>query len=605
MTFIQTSFAALVGVALLSNSTTAVSQVGDESGDNSIQETLVVANRIEQDHRWTAAAIEQFDREDLQRSLAADLNEALQSATGFHVTRNGGAGQNGSLFLRGTDSDHTLIIIDGQPVNSLSDGRARLEFLPLANIEQVEIVRGARSSLYGSEAIGGVVSITTRKPADDFEGNLSAIGGSNSLAGTSLSLGGALANIQLNGGMQHQSSEGTDARVGANPDRDGFEKRDVWLGLSGDLGTATGVRLNLSDNRSESDFDDSFWAPGGQDGWDQFDRQQVSIGMDHRLGNELTARINLTRSSEHYLSEGVFGPFQSDSDRRMASAKLDWKLTDGRAVAFIAEYQQDRYQSNYLAGGLDRDNFSIAAVGEMGEPQTPLTISLRQDNNEQYGSHLTGQLSLGRNSELGFFWASYGTAFKAPNFFDLYGFGGDPNLEPEESDTSELGWRQQFEHWQPSASLYRIKTSNLIEYDNNAMQIFNTGDARIEGFELAIDGQLAGLDLGLRLDLMQHQNRDTGEPLIRRPEETVGVTIGRNLNHWGWQIDATHSGNSIDFGGQPLSAWTRIDGSLRWQFSTRFDMQFKLLNLTDERYETVANYRQPGREFRLSMDYRF
>lgn len=570
-----------------------------------INETLVVANRIPQEANRLAASTDLIDREEIAASLDADLGELLETASGVHFTRNGGTGQNASLFMRGTDSDHTLVLIDGQPVNALSDGRARLEFLPLSEIERVEIVRGARSSLYGSEAIGGVISLHSRQPQQGFSGSLGGLTGANSLLGSHLNLAGNINRVELGGGVQWQQSDGIDARTNLNPDRDGFEKRDAWVRLASAVTDTSRLELRFSDNQSETDFDDSSWVIGGPDGSDQYERQQISTRLEQQFYAQLDGQFRLSRSSEHYTSFGLFGPFESNSDRRLASAQLNWQPNKQQRFSLVTEFVQDRYQSNFLASGLDRDNLSLAVIAEVGPQSRPVALSLRQDHNEQYGSHTTGQASIGQNTDAGFFWASYGTAFKAPNFFDLYGYGGDASLQQEESSTGEIGWKLDNPNWQTSASLFRIRTDNLIEFDNSQQQIFNIGNVRIDGLELAASRAMGSLNLGLQLDLLDHKNLDTGQALIRRPERKTRLHLSQSLGQFGWKLSAQHNSDAADFNNQPLPAWTRLDASGSWQPHDSLALKLELSNLLDEQYETVASYNQPGREIRLGIDYRF
>ena len=571
--------------------------------NQNLDETLVVANRHAQINSNIGASTEVITREEILASQATDLSELLAGHAGISIARNGGAGQNASLFMRGTDSDHTLIIVGGQPVNSLADGRARLEFLALNQIESIEIVRGARSSLYGSDAVGGVISITTASPnSQALGGAIQISGGSHEFAGLQGNLFASNGTTDMSIGLQHQAAAGTDSRVGFNPDRDGYEKTDLSISLGHQLSASSRLLLSHSDNDSFVEFDDGSWA-GAADGEDDFSRQQTTLGAQWQISEQLDSQFSLSRSGELYTSNGLFGPFVSNSDRRKAAAQLSFTADNRATITLASEFQQDRYQSNFLPTGLDRDNFALTAVVDAGIEGYPLTLSLRQDMNEQYGDHLTGHLSLRWSGRFGLLWVSYGSAFKAPNFFDLYGFGGDANLKPENSRTMELGWKVQTQQLQISSALFNIRTDNLIEFDNGAFQIFNVGNARINGGEFSVSGQMGEYDLGLQLTLLDHENLDTGADLPRRPDQTARIDLSRSFGRTDFGLSLTQQSDSRDIGNVTLESFATAAATLAHHWNDRWTLLLRADNLTNEQYQTVNGYNQPGRTFRLSMRY--
>lgn len=570
-----------------------------------LEEILVVANRVEQPLADTQASVEIIDREEIAASQSQDLLQLLSGRSGISLARDGGTGKNTSLFLRGTDSDHTLIYIDNQPVNGLSDGRARLEYLPLDQFDRIEIVRGARSSIYGSEAIGGVIRLFTRQASEpSIGGNLSLVGGSNDYQSLSANTHASFGTTHLQASFSDTETEGFDSRVAGNPDKDGYNNRSWQLSASHQFANGNNIRIQQSRTEGDSTFDDASWA-GGVDGNDDYLRLNTSAEADIHLSPNWKSTVTLGRFKDAFDSNGVFGPFISDSRQQTASWISEYQTEAGWVGTLGIDYHQDTYESNFLAEET-RDNLALLAFLDFGTDTFPLSVSIRNDDNEQYGSHTTGGLTAGYNSEeAGNFWATYATAFKAPNFFDLYGFGGDPNLEPEESETVELGWRYLTADSMLSAALFRIRTENLIEFDNTLFQIFNIGDAEISGLELSANATLSGYDLGASFTHLKHENLDTGEELVRRPRNTLRLDASRAFGDLTMTLMGLAQSSRSDIGGAELDGYEVLDVLVSYQLLDYLTLRGKVGNLFDRDYELVDGFNTAGRTYQASASYSF
>ncbi len=570
-----------------------------------LEEILVVANRVQQSLAESMASVEVIGAEELAASQSRDLLELLSGRAGISLARDGGTGKNTSLFVRGTDSDHTLVYIDGQSMNGLSDGRARLEYLPLDQFERVEIVRGARSSLYGSEAIGGVIRLFNRRPdAASLGGNLSLVGGTHdyqSLAANAYTQIGATG---LHASFSDTNVGGFDSRVAGNPDRDGYENRSWQLSARHDFAKGNSVRLQHSRTDGSTRFDESNWA-GGIDGEDDYVRINTSLDVYLALSPNWQSEFSLGRFKDAYDNLGIFGPFISDSHRDSASWINHFTLPSGQQASLGVDYDKDRYTSNFLAEE-ERDNLAALAYLEFGTQVFPLSVSVRNDWNELYGSHTTGGFTAGWNPvSIGQFWLSLGTAFKAPNFFDLYGFGGDPNLEPEESRSYELGWRFLTPDTLYSAALFRIRTKNLIEFDNNLFQIFNSGDVEITGLELGAETDLAGYILGASFTHLQHENLDTGEELVRRPANSLRLDASRHFGDLTLTLVGLAQSSRADIGNVELDGYEVLDVLVSYRLRDNLSLRGKVGNVFDRDYQLVDGFNNGGRSVQASVDYRF
>ncbi len=576
------------------------------------EEMIVVASRVERPLGQTLASVEVIGSQEIATSQAQDLLDLLGGRAGISLARDGGMGKNTSLFMRGTDSDHVLIYVDNQPVNGLSDGRARLDHLPLSQFERVEIVRGPRSSLYGSEAVGGVVRLFTRgadvtRGADEkpWGGNITASGGRYGYQAYGMNGYAGLGSTRLSGGYSQVQTDGFDARVAGNPDKDGYENRSWHLGVSQPFGNGHELSLRHSRTDSDSDYDDASWTDG-VDGNEIYQRLNTAVDIRLQLSDRWNSQLSLGRFKDASDSTGVFGPFISTSRRDSARWVNEYEAAAGWVGVVGVDYDNDSYRSNFLATQEDRDNLALFGLLGWGTDRLPVELSLRNDWNEQYGSHTTGNLSLGWNTDAaGKLWLSYGTAFKAPNFFDLYGFGGDPDLEPERSRTLELGWRYLAESLRLSAALFRTRTDSLIEFDNLMFQIFNIGNIRIYGLELSASGELAGFSLGANFTHLQHENLDTGEALLRRPQNTWRLDAGRSYGDLYLGMVATAQTGRSDINNARLSGYQLLDLLVSYQLLENLVLRGKVANLFDRDYQLVDGFNTPGRNLQASLTYNF
>lgn len=573
---------------------------------NDLEEIVVVANRVEQPLSNTQASVEIIDSEQIAASQSQDLLELLSGRAGISLARDGGTGKNTSLFLRGTDSDHTLVYIDNQPINGLSDGRARLEYLPLDQFERIEIVRGARSSLYGSEAIGGVIRLYTRRPDEpDLTGNLSLTRASDDYRSIAANASVNLGSTALQASFSDTDVGGFNARTTGNADKDDYDNRSWQLSADHQFANGSSIRVQQGRTEGNSKYDDSFWVSGA-DGDDDYLRLNTSVEANINVTPNWNSTLTLGRFKDEFDSESVFGPFISDSQQNTATWFNEYRAEAGWEGTLGVDYRQDTYNSNFLVEEENRDSLALLAFVNFGTDTFPLSVSLRNDDNEQYGSHTTGGLTAGYNSEeTGNFWVTYATAFKSPNFFDLYGFGGDQNLEPEESKTAELGWRYLTSNSNYSAAMFRIRTKNLIEYDTALDQIFNIGDVRISGLELSANTSLAGYVLGASFTHLQHENLDTGEELLRRPRNTLRLEASHSFEDLTLTLVGLAQSSRSDIGGAKLDGYEVLDVLVSYQLLDYLTLRGKIGNVFNRDYQLVNGFNTAGTTFQASASYSF
>jgi vitamin B12 transporter len=578
----------------------------------------VTATRTAQTAQQSLAAVTVFDRAQIEQSQASSVPELLRKVPGVSFTNNGGPGKNTSLFMRGSESDHVLVLIDGIKIGSVSSGGATLQDLPLELIERIEVVRGPRSSLYGSEAIGGVIQIFTRKGAgagakpffsagygthDSYNGS-AGIAGGDGKGWYSLGLSGADSD-----GINVKSVGGS----GYEDDADGY--RNLSAALSAGYRFDNGLELdaNLLQAKSHNDFDQvnrkrtsGFHA--NADGESRvFGTRARFSPLDPWL---VTLQAGRSEDKSDAFQDGAFYS-RFDSRRDSASWQNDLSLAPGHTLSLGVDYQHDQVSGSTDYAEDSRDNTGTFAqyLGEVGRHDWQL--SLRHDDNQQFGQHDTGNLGYGYalSDELRAI-ISYGTAFKAPTFNELYYPGyGNPELDAETSRSLEVGLAGQhaWGHW--SLNAFRTVIDDLIAYDSSIMAPANVDAARIRGVELVLGSQLLGWDWNANYTLMEPENRSSGandgNELARRAKQLFNLELDRRLGDFSVGASLHAEGQRFDdlANQKELSGFATLDLRGEYRIDPEWRLQTRIANLLDADYETAQGYNQPGQALYFTVRY--
>ena len=587
-----------------------------------LDQVVVTATRTAITVDDALAAVDVITRADIDRSQARSLPELLRGRAGLTLVNQGGLGKLTTLFLRGAESDHVLVLIDGVRVGSATSGLAALQDLPIEEIERVEIVRGPRSSLYGSEAIGGVIQVFTRRARTGVQPRWSAGIGSHGVrqAGAGVGARNASGWFDLDGSWQHDDGFNACTGIGApiyagcgtsapDPDRDGYRSRA--LSLRGGLtpGEAWSLEGNALRSEGHNAYDGAaeFGLPDNSDTVQQVVGGKLRYAPDARFALQLTAGRNLDASTQ-YLGEVFTDRFWSTRDS--ATLQGDIAFAQAQLLTLGVDWLRDR---GAVQGAFDtrtradRAGF-VQYQGHVGRQQWQ--AALRHDHNDQFGGHDTGSLAWGTELAHGLrLTASFGTAFKAPTFNELYfPFYGNPALRPETSRSGELGIGQRGARWHWQLNAYQTDIDDLITYDSRLFIANNLDRARIRGAEFAVDGTLAGWQLAAQATLADPRNRSAGSDgnlLPRRTRQSLRVDADRRVG--AWQLGASWIAEGArydDFANQlRLGGYATVDLRASFALGRDWSLQAQLRNAFDRRYETSAYFNQPGREFGLGVRY--
>jgi len=583
-----------------------------------LQQQIVTATRTAQTVEQSLAAVTVLDRERIERSQAASLPELLKQVPGVSLTNSGGPGKNTSLFTRGSESDHVLVLVDGVKIGSVTGGGAALQDLPLELIERIEVVRGPRSSLYGSEAIGGVIQIFTRKgQGEGAKPFFSAGYGTHDSYSGSIGVSGGDGRGWYSLGASGSDTDGINAKSvqtsGYESDADGYRNLSATLSAGYRFDNGLELDANVLRAKSHNDYDSvnskrtaGFGA--NADGESRVFGTRARFSPLERWAVTLQAGRS-EDDSDAYQDGRFYSRF--DSRRDSLSWQNDIELAVGHTLTLGVDHQHDEVDSTatYAEDSRDNDGYFAQYLGQAGRHDWQ--VSLRHDDNEQFGQHDTGNIGYG----YGFTdWLrgsiSYGSAFKAPTFNELYYPDyGNPNLEAETSRSLEIGLAGQhgWGHWAVNA--YRTVIDDLIAYDASIFGPANVQEARIRGVELVVGSQLMGWDWSANYSLLEPENRSAGanrgNELTRRAKQLFNFDVDRRLGAFSVGASLHAEGQRYDdlANQNELAGYATLDLRGEYRMSPEWRLQARVANLLDADYETARGYNQPGQAAYLTVRY--
>lgn len=580
-----------------------------------LQTVNITAERMAKTADETIASVTVLTREDIDRNQSKSIDQLLAGLPGISIDNNGGYGKNTSINIRGTNSKHVLVLVDGIRIGSATLGAVAWQHLPISQIERIEVVRGPRSQLYGSEPIGGVIQIFTRKGSPGTAFNAEAGIGSNGTHQLQGGISGGDSNSRYRLHLSRLSTDGIDATVGNNPDRDGYKDTALSGTFSHRFDSGAEIRFNLLRAQGENEVDRV--AANLYDS----DTLQQSIGAELAYMPldwwDLSLRIG--RSWDEYIeyTNGVKGDVFNTRNSQL-NWQNDLMISDSQLLTLGLDLFRDEVSGTQSYTVSSRDNKAAFAQLQQEFGDTALTAGLRYDDNEAFGGHTTGSIGFRHalNSGLAIT-GSHGTAFKAPTFNDLYWpVYGNAALSPEESKSVEFGvsGNQGGVTW--SADIYRTRISNLIDWAcvvncndadwaNDLWQPSNINSAKIKGIELAAATVINQWHLSGSLSLMDPRDGSTNNYLRRRSKKSIRVDLDRQfgINDAGITWRAQSKSYNDDANTTRLSGFGLIDLRLTRKLDQAWKLKAQVRNLFDQQYQTNSGYNQLGRELFLSVAY--
>ncbi|NMG30111.1 TonB-dependent receptor domain-containing protein [Aromatoleum evansii] len=582
-------------------------------------ETVVVtATRQPQRASEVLASVDVIERDEIEQSGQSSLLELLGNRAGVQISSNGGPGKTSSLFMRGTNSNHTVLFVDGVRLGSATTGQAPFQNISLDQIERVEILRGPASALYGADAVGGVVQVFTKKGEGGFRPELFVGAGTYETTDVSAGVSGAAGAWSYAFRAGQYETDGVSAKKGPfaarqffhdydpalDADRDGFRATTASGSLGFKFNNDHDLELNVLHAQTRNWYDgNGFNSRGGADVGNDDVAESIGLASRNRLTSNWTSTVRIAQSKDE--SSGFRDSFQFDTLQSQAVWQNDVKLPLGSAL-LAYEYLDQRVDSTTAFAKKGRWIESLLAgwSATLGRHQWQLNV--RQDQNSQFGDETTYLASYGyKLTPLWSVSGALGTAFKAPTLNDLYyvdSFGnhGDPSLKPERSRNREAALKYDDGSHSASVTYFNNRISNLIEW-NAAPPTFafvpeQTDDARIEGWEFAYAAKLYGFDVSTSIDLMDAKNLETGKRLHRRAREQGRLAISREVGPFRFGGELIGVGKRFDRAGEvnELSGYSLLNLFARYAVNRDWAIEARANNVLDRDYELAKGFNTLG-----------
>lgn len=547
-----------------------------------------------------------IDEEEIREKAPNEFTDLLRGQPGINVTGNGSFGKTTNVYTRGVKNAGTVFLVDGIKLHSATSGGASWQYFPTELIQRVELVRGPRSSLYGADAMGGVVQAFTLDPRRDQRGWLEAGAGNFDSQKTSAGMSGSSGNTHFSLSGLHKESDGT-AIVEDGEDR-GF-RNTAGLGRivhEFDNGGEANVLLLQSQGNTEFEGDNT-----------DYMIRTVGFGLSTPVNDHWKTAIKFSESRDE-TEQQIRG---SEFNTRLRQARWENTFTfDVHELVVGTELQQDEVSSSDDYTETSRTNAAVFSQLRLNFGPFDTQLSLRSDDNESYGTNDTGGVALGYKIDQSHrVRASYGTAFRAPTFNDLFfpytiypgGFEyiGNPDLEPEESENYELGLSGNYNHWFWDVAVYQMDIDNLISSGqvNGIDSSVNVDEARIRGAEIGVGYENHGWRAALAVTYLDPEDRETNTQLARRTKKTARLDIDKKINKLEIGGSLLAEGKRYDFPGNTneLAGFATLDLRAGWRFERDWSARLTVNNVLDKEYSTAGGYITAGRTAMLTVRYDF
>ncbi|ENR5394394.1 MULTISPECIES: TonB-dependent vitamin B12 receptor BtuB [Providencia] len=598
------------------------------SANNKTDQVVVSANRFEQPISSILAPVTVVTREDIDHWQSNTVIDVLRRLPGVDIAQNGGMGQQSSLFIRGTESRHVLVLIDGVRLNQAGiSGSSDMSQIPISLVQRIEYIRGARSAVYGSDAVGGVVNIITRRDNDGT--TLNAGIGSHSYQnynGSTQQKFGENTTVTAAAAYTHTKGFDIEARGntggGPQPDKDGFLNKTLWLGVehqfSSDLSAY--ARAYGYDNRTSYD--------GTPADTRKLYSRTYESGLKYANGKYSTSLLGSYSHMKDYNYNYHNGRYGSgsvidESDQYNFQWGNSYRLEKGNISAGV-DYQRQSIEPGGYTMTSKKETVNNAGIYLTGQYALIDSVSaegaVRSDHYSEFNWHTTWQSGLSWEFYDGYkIIGSYATAYKAPNLGQLYtdnvawNIKGNPNLKPEESKQWEIGLEGEtgLLFWQLTG--YENEITNLIDFTTDpvtyASSYNNIGKAKIKGVEWNGELQTGLFSHQLTLQYLDPRNEKTNKVLNRRAKQQVkyqldwniaAVDMGLTYQYIGSRYDINETYQRTKVGG--VSLW---DLTAAYPITSHLTIRGKIANMFDKDYETAYGYRTAGREYFLTGSYNF
>jgi vitamin B12 transporter len=571
------------------------------------QDSVVVSASLAPEERQESpASVTVIDKEEIAARQADSLPDLMSTVPGVTVGEAGSPGQQTSLWLRGAESDQTLLLWNGIPLNDPYFGGVNWQFVATDGVERVEVARGPFSALYGSSAMGGVVQVITGSRQG---GTLRLEGGENSYrraglaAGTDLGKGPGKVRLDAAGSLRR----GDGVLDNDFFDSDDLVARALWTARPG---ITLGLLGRANDVETGIPFSGATATPNRRISWQE---RELAVPFQATLGAQgawdVAAQLSRTAFDSSYRDpEDAFGFTSSDTESEGLRGRtvVTWHGQEGLSLSAGTEVERlevtdtSSFGQN-LAGSRQR-TWAVFGQTSYGRGPLRLDVGLRRDDNDVYGGQTSLRagtvLDLGRGIRLR---ASYGEAFRAPSLGELFFPGsGNPDLRPETGTTWEVGIEREAGGFRAALTGFASRQENLIDFDFATFRDVNVGRARSRGVEAELGWRGGIVDARWNGSWLDAEDRDTGLALLRRPERSSSLVVSVRPGTWTFNATGRWVGERADvdpvtFGRAESPSYARLDLAASWRAASHLAPYARVENVADREYAAVLGFPSPGR----------
>ncbi len=587
--------------------------------------TVVSANKTAQNINETTADMTVITAEEIAEKGYQTVAQAISNVAGIQVANSGGLGQPTSFFVRGRDSGSVLVLLDGMRLNdpSTTNGTALLDALTTANIEQIEIIKGASSSIWGSNASAGVINIITKQPKDGVHGSLGLSYGSYNTKGADADLSYKDEKFSAQVLASYLDSDGFSALAPRDAEADGYENKNGNIKLGYVFNENNKIRLSYNRYRTKTDYDDSYSVAQANDDYSHATAQQTNYALDYDFSLENYSALFHASKGEYerkYFTTGYYG----DGVNAYAATLKEYSLINkynygaGKVVLGLEYKDIDGFnQYNDLPESQAAYTNKAIYISNLYniDANTLLETNLRYDNYDEFDNKTTYKIGLKHDYDLmkGFATsANYYTSYDAPSSYQLANTAFGSFLKPSYTTGFDVtaGYKKLF-----VVTYFNNKVEDNIDYDNVNFGYYNVaGTSKFSGLEVTSTyAPVTQVLLSANYTHLIKFEKEDGTDLPRRAKDTLNASANyytENDMHFG--VDMQYIGDRLDTdGGYPVASDVPTGNYTLWNLNfdaniaKDLDLNINARNIFDKEYQSVYSYATEGASLYAKLKYSF
>ena len=564
---------------------------------SSIDELIVTATKSELSADQVVAPVVVIDQLDIELSGVNGIAELLSSVAGINISTNGGPGQLTSIFVQGSNSNQVLILVDGIAINDSATGIASIQNIHPDMIEKIEIVKSPRASLYGSNAVGGVIHVFTKRNQECV--NIGFKSGSDNTKVTNIFASREVLNGRMGLQLNHYDTAGFPSKEGSNINS-AHDNRSVKGFFDQQWGSST-LKASVWNSQGTTDYLDFFFNPISQD----FDNTAVSLNFDQKKNETWSSSLHLGINKD-FLDQNDSNDF-NHSKKFILEWKNNLKWNPNNQLLAGITFENEEFEASNYGLGIDSDmsNRAVFLENIFLSGKNQFLIALRLNNKENIEDKISWNLEYGYrlNSKTRLLFSA-GKAHRNPSSFDLYGFGGNPLLRPEYSKKISVGL-----NYQPNSSTnfdlryFDNRIKDLVAFNYSDFKLYNIEESKTSGFDVIFEKDINNWILSLNATLQDPKNLTTSTQLLRRPKNSMNMGLRRTFNKLTINLNLEKNSSRNDFGGVVLGAYTLANASIQYRLNTNWIFNGSITNLGNEKYTLANGYMTPDRKINIGFVY--